>query len=450
MNKNIFYYLLAITLVASCKRSDDNVFDKSPDERLNETLKAYQTAITSSPYGWNGNLFTADGTLFRFYFSFNDSNRVVMYSDFDSTTSSVLKESSYRLKALQQPSLIFDTYSYIHILSDPDGSVNGGTNGVGLKSDFEFAIDTVAADSISFTGRVNGSRLTFKKATQSDQTIWSTKQVANGVLGFKNYWKFLSYWKRLNYRGIDYELQFDTTSKKVTVSWGTGAQATSASSKYYFWANGVYFLDPITNGAVSIPGFSITGFTDGTLTSQVMNVTVNGAAATIKGAVPTISVPPLNPDVKNAVTRWRNQAASGNYWISFNGFHINGVENAFKINTLKNDSAIFYYLLYSPNTSGSDAFANIYLDTLHTPLGLVEVNGSWSKMVINKNTGLTKITEDSVSSKYPWPASGPARQTRDQMFSGSGQYYFVQASAISYDMVSVDDPSVWITWWWIW
>src|SRR5262245_26619894 len=122
MNKNLLYYLLAIILVSSCKRDDDFVFDKSSDERINETLKTYQAALTSSQYGWNGSLHTGDGVLYRFYFSFNDSNRVQMLGDFDSTSGSDLKESSYRLKALQQPSLIFDTYSYLHLLSDPDGS----------------------------------------------------------------------------------------------------------------------------------------------------------------------------------------------------------------------------------------------------------------------------------------------------------------------------------------
>ena len=128
MNKNLLYTFLAIiTLVASCRKDDDNAFDKSPDERLNETLQQYQAALSGSPYGWNANLTTADGGSYRFYFSFNESNRVEMYSDFDSTTATTIRESSYRLKALQQPSLIFDTYSYIHILSDPDGAVSGVT-----------------------------------------------------------------------------------------------------------------------------------------------------------------------------------------------------------------------------------------------------------------------------------------------------------------------------------
>ncbi len=130
----------------------------------------------------------------------------------------------------------------------------------GLKADFEFAIDSVSADSISLTGRFNGSTLTMKKATQADRAVWTSKQVGNGVVNFKNYWKFPYYWKRLNYRNTDYELQFDTTVKKVTVSWGRPI----GYQEYYFWANGVYFTQPVVNGAISIPGFSITNFTDGT------------------------------------------------------------------------------------------------------------------------------------------------------------------------------------------
>jgi hypothetical protein len=78
-----------------------------------------------------------------------------MLSDFNETTATVLKESSYRLKALQQPTLIFDTYSYLHLLSDPDPNVAGGIAGKGYNSDFEFAYDpTIAqADTIILTGR---------------------------------------------------------------------------------------------------------------------------------------------------------------------------------------------------------------------------------------------------------------------------------------------------------
>ena len=445
MNKNLLYYLLAITLVASCRKDDDNAFDKSPDERINETLATYQKALSGSPYGWNANLITADGGSYRFYFSFTDSNRVQMYSDFDSTTATVIKESSYRLKALQQPSLIFDTYSYIHILSDPDGSVNGGTYGSGLRSDFEFSIDTAAADSISLTGRFNGSKLSLRKAAQADRAVWANKQVTNGVLNFKNYWKFLSYWRRLTYGNTEYELLFDSTIKRVTVSWASGSTRQSVSRGYYFWANGVYFSDPVVNGSATIPGFSITSFISGAPAAQVMNVTVNGTAATIKGATGTVV--PINPDVRNASNRWRQQGAAGDdFWVSFDGFHVNGVDDAYNIKSIKNDTAKFYFILYKPNSDNVDAFFTIYRDTISDELA--RESGSWVRMNILTSTGKANINELEEIVRSPWPLTGPAALTRAQMYNGGG-YYIVQSSSITYDMVSIADPTVWITWFWV-
>ena len=439
MKKIVLYYLLAITFVASCRRDDDHVFDKSPDERINETLKAYQTAISSSTYGWNATLVTGGGSSFRFYFSFNDSNRVLMYSDFDSSTASAIKESSYRLKALQQPALIFDTYSYIHILSDPDASVNGGSYGEGLKSDFEFRIDTVTADSISLTGRLNGSKMVLRKATQADRAGWDSKQVMNGVVSFRNFFKFLKYWKRLNYGSTQYDMMFDTIVRKVTVSWKTGAQTQSVTRGYYYWANGVYFSDPVVNGSVTVPGFSIQSFNAG---AQTMNVTVNGSAATITG----YDVP-LNPDVAVAARRWSAVSLNSDYyWISVDGFHVNGVDDAYNIKSLKTDTSEYYYLLYKSNTNGLDAFIPIFLDTVKSTL--IATYGSWMQMKTN-NSGGRAIFNEYDTRTTPYPASGPAADTRSQMKEASG-YYFAQTSSYSYDMVSAADSKVWLTWYWIW
>jgi len=438
MKKTFLYYLLAVTLIASC-RKDTHVFDKSPDERINETLTAYQQAISGSAYGWNGNLVTGSGGFYRFYFSFDNNNRVKMYSDWDSSTASVLKESSYRLKALQQPSLIFDTYSYIHILADPDAGVNGGTYGVGLKSDFEFRIDTVTADSISLTGRQNGSKLSLRKATQGDLAVWQNKQVQAGVVSFRNFWKFLLYWRRLNYGGTQYELQFDSTSKNVTISWMAGGQAQTVKRGYYFWANGVSFSDPVVNGSQTVPGFTITGFNGST---QVMNVTVNGTAATITG----YNGPPINPDVKNAAARWAAQSGAGdNYWISVDGFHVNGVDDAYNIKSLKTDTTKYFYLLYKTNPGSVDAFFPVFLDSAKN--SLVANYRSWLVMTITPSTGRTRFAETSQAPSDPWPA-GPAGDTRTQMLNPNG-FYFVQSSSYSYDMVSVADAKVWLTWYWI-
>ncbi len=167
--KKIVSYILAATTIglSGCDKHKD-AFDKSPDERINEALATYQSALTSSQYGWKGWIYPAglEGGVVSFYFKFNETNRVEMFSDFDSASAVTPMTASYRLKALQQPALIFDTYSYVHVLADPDGSVNGGNYGSGLISDFEFAIDSIAGDTVKLTGRFNKSKAFLVKATQ--------------------------------------------------------------------------------------------------------------------------------------------------------------------------------------------------------------------------------------------------------------------------------------------
>jgi len=159
MKKALLYILVASTGFLSCKK-DKTVFSQTPDERLNAVLKADQDTLVNAPYGWKGFVFPSglSGGVVGFYFKFNNSNRVQMFSDFDSLSAVTMMESSYRLKALQQPALIFDTYCYVTVLADPDGSVNGGPYGAGLSSDFEFSIDSIKGDTIRLTGRTHGSK----------------------------------------------------------------------------------------------------------------------------------------------------------------------------------------------------------------------------------------------------------------------------------------------------
>ena len=114
------FFAVTILLFSACRKYD-NVFDQSPDARLNETLNKYKSALTSSPAGWNASLKTGSGSTYHFHFRFTDSNRVFMFADINQTTATA-RERSYRLKALQTPSLLFDTYSYLHELADPDAA----------------------------------------------------------------------------------------------------------------------------------------------------------------------------------------------------------------------------------------------------------------------------------------------------------------------------------------
>src|SRR5437868_7377543 len=111
MTKYLLSFFVATVFLAACKKNEDHVFNQTPDERINQALQNYQSQLSGAQYGWKAVLYPKGGGAYFFYLKFNDANRVQMVSDFDSASAVNVKESSYRLKALQQPSLIFDTYS---------------------------------------------------------------------------------------------------------------------------------------------------------------------------------------------------------------------------------------------------------------------------------------------------------------------------------------------------
>src|SRR4051794_29869210 len=100
MKKTLLYFCFAVLFFSGCKKDDQSVFDKSPDERLNEALAAYQAKLTTATDGWKGFIYPKSGGIYTFYFKFNDANRVNMLSGIDSASAVTFRESSYRLKAL--------------------------------------------------------------------------------------------------------------------------------------------------------------------------------------------------------------------------------------------------------------------------------------------------------------------------------------------------------------
>lgn len=169
MIKYLVYILTGLMVISSCRKDlHSSVFDESADQRLNTVLAGYQSVLVAAPYGWLANVVPnpdKNEKVYAFWFKFNDSNRVV-----SRWKTNPALTSSYRLKALQRPELIFDTYTYLHLLADAEAKVPGAKPGTGLKSDFELEIISATADSIVFKGRYNGSDITFQKAAASDTT----------------------------------------------------------------------------------------------------------------------------------------------------------------------------------------------------------------------------------------------------------------------------------------
>lgn len=431
MKKYLAVVVLAVLAFTACKKDDQPLFTKSPDDRLNEALAAYQTTLTAATNGWKGYVYPKSGGVYTFYFKFNDSNRVVMLSGFDSASAVTFKESSYRLKALQQPSLLFDTYSYLHVLADPNPNVNGGALGAGLQSDFEFYFDSSSADTINLVGRFNGSKATLIKATPEEAAGFANGQLADGfVLN-----KLQTYFKRLTIGADKYDFHIDPFARTVSLADATGNLTdTLLSARYYLTFGGIGFAKPLVAGNQAITGFSGINYN---ASSQTISCTVNNSAATISNVVI-----PLKVDA-DAPARWRAfKAANNDFWISATGFHVNGVDNAYRLDTLTASSLSYYFLTYYPNSnSGYDLFGPVFKNLAGDTITLT-YGGATQRP---GNTSDRRAVFTNSGTYGTLPASGGGLSTIIQLFNPRG-YYFVQTNETSYDMVSAADGKSWINW----
>ena len=441
MKKFLAFFLGLTVLLSACKKDNNYIFDKSPDERINESIAKYEALLTGAANGWNAHI-TVDngqGPTYSFYFKFNKDNRVKMVSDFDTTSSVTVQESSYRIRQQQQPTLIFDTYSYVHVLADPNeanagvvADVNGGAVGEGLLSDFEFIIDedAIQADQIVMKGKVNGAVLTLTRATQEESTIYENGQ---WQLVSKYFDYILTYYRRLVIDGVSYDVRLDSRNHSITFGWLSGTEYKTFTTDYYNSTTGLTLVDPFVNGAQSITAISVDNWDPSTQTITVKSGTSTG---TVKETILPLQVN------ATAGAEWLQYVIDqGGYWASAQGFHVNGVDDAYKVQSLPN----YYFLAYFPSDyfgSATDIFSPIFLDASGLYLdyyGKTSFSTDATGIGKFRNRGTTAIN-------IPFPnLPSPARLTFNLLTQTQG-FYFVQTSETTYDMVSAKDGKAWLSW----
>lgn len=433
MKKSFLYLLLLTTTLFSCDNSDDTVFEESADVRLNAALASYEKQLVEAPYGWNAVIYPGGGGTYGFYFKFDDKNRVTMYSDFSDEAAGKSKESSYRLKAVQTPVLIFDTYSYLHVLADPDKAVNNGEEGDGLKSDFEFSIyaDSVKTDVITLVGRKNQSRLVLTKATQAQATAYSNGDMAKGLL-FNNIAKYQAYFKRVTLGGVTYEMTVNQTERTIKLTWLNGNTPKTFTTNYYFTPTGVMFLSPLVNGSQTINGFS-----NITWNANAPQLALSGGGAT--GTVVS-AIKPLSVDLAAAKRWWQTPIESGGDWRTGTAFHVNGVDDAFKVSDLTYEDSQYVFYIYQPGANSRyDLFGPVFYDG--SALSLIYANAPAPPTFTSDG----RVVFKEYAKLGPVPETGPVAQSAELLYDTNG-FYLVQTSETTYDMVSAKDAKSWISW----
>lgn len=219
--RNLVYILLGIIFISCNKAKVDYIFDKLPEERMVERNAELQNLLTGANTGWKAFLRTSlKGSGYGFYMKFDDANKVTMLSDWDEDLAVNFNESTYRVQYISNSTLIFDTYTYISILQDPNNSINGGDLKEGLQSDSEFEYIRANGDSIVLIGRKYKNNLYLIKATAPEQSAYNSGAYLTGINNIKSF--LLA--NRYNY--------LDINGKKLAIDLNTNTKTASASVLY--------------------------------------------------------------------------------------------------------------------------------------------------------------------------------------------------------------------------
>ncbi|SDL83919.1 protein of unknown function [Pedobacter sp. ok626] len=253
MKKFIYIALVITGFIAGCKKDNNPIFE-DPDVRLSAVLAEDQAKLLSAADGWKATIYPLGGKGFTYYFKFTADGKVSMLSDFNLTSAGTLAASTYRLKALQRPTLIFDSYNYIHLAADPDVNISGGgaSTATGLKSDFEFAFTEAVGDTVKFEGTFNKNAMSMVKlsATESQAILaggLKTMMEANALYLIANRYPYIQFAD-----GTKGAVDLNPVAKSFKFTYVDAQNAiVNQSAVFSFGINKVVLSTPMKYGSVS-------------------------------------------------------------------------------------------------------------------------------------------------------------------------------------------------------
>jgi hypothetical protein len=184
---------------------------------------------------------------------------VVMFTDnLDYPAYDIVPDTStYAFKALQRPTLIFDTYSYIHLINDPNEGISGADGNQGLNTDFEFEVDKYENDIFYMTGRFNKVKAIFKKASEKDKE--GVKQGLMMQLPEEVQKKMANkYIKYTSGDGVEIALKV-ANNRSLYAFWFNDKTGKGEESEKYYnpevdGSGDLFFPEPINAGPITITG----------------------------------------------------------------------------------------------------------------------------------------------------------------------------------------------------
>ena len=266
-NKLFIYLLLALPalFLQSCQTEEENVFDKSYAERMDDFLQKAQETLVASQYGWALDYYPKSNQSYggvAYTIKFTRDNAIVRY---ENNPDDGEVKSLYKMKEDDGPVLSFDTYNtFLHTYATPKSGEYRGKEG-----DFEFVIDSIGADRIKIHGKRSLNTMYLHKLSgEASEYIEKVTELTN-LFVFSDV--------ALNIGGKPYRLVVtDKNNRQLAIYDGDKIIAESA---YAFTDKGIRLYEPITLNGVKLYDLTLDAETakfSGTgVESTASNVDVN-------------------------------------------------------------------------------------------------------------------------------------------------------------------------------
>lgn len=162
MKKIYYLLLLALPLVLqSCFKDDDDIFDKSASQRMEERLVHDQQVLMGATNGWIMEYFPEKKQSYGGYtmfVKFGDNNAVTVASEKGKADQT--ETSMYELIADSGPVLTFNTHnSLFHYFSDPNNPDEIGPIDSGMGGDYEFMVIEATPEKVHLKGKKTGNTI---------------------------------------------------------------------------------------------------------------------------------------------------------------------------------------------------------------------------------------------------------------------------------------------------
>ena len=266
-NKLFIYLLLALPalFLQSCQTEEENVFDKSYSERMDDFLQKAQETLVASQYGWALDYYPKSNQSYggvAYTIKFTRDNAIVRY---ENKPDDGEVKSLYKMKEDDGPVLSFDTYNtFLHTYATPKSGEYRGKEG-----DFEFVIDSIGADRIKIHGKRSLNTMYLCKLSGESSEYMEKLTDLTNLFVFSDV--------ALNIGGKPYTLVItDKNNRQLAIYDGDKIVAESA---YAFTDKGIRLYEPITLNGVQLYDLTLdkatAKFTGTGVESTASNVDVN-------------------------------------------------------------------------------------------------------------------------------------------------------------------------------